>query len=186
MSFGRGKEGKARRKICSLASFVRARLIKRLFARITVAILLLATSYGAEPQKQTKRSSANADRAGKQPVHLVVRSRAEIKQIFTYFPYPAVPTELQGYAGSKVDGAGIYRLMVDAQGAVTQVTTLKGFTVAAVYDERFSDLRGNPVPALDKVTLQALTRWRAKQGPMRIVDVHWSFGTRPWVNYGKQ
>jgi hypothetical protein len=22
-------------------------------------------------------------------------------------------------------------------------------------------------------------------GPMRIVDVQWSFGTRPWVNYGK-
>jgi hypothetical protein len=180
-----GKEGKARRKICSLASFVRARLSKRLFAGIAVATLLLTTSYGAEPQKQTKRSSADTDRTGRQPVHLVVKSRAEIKQIFTYFPYPAVPAELQGYAGSKVDGAGIYRLTVDAQGAVTQVTTLKGFTVAAVYDERFSDLRGNPVPALDKVTLQALTRWRAKQGPMRIVDVYWSFGTRPWVNYGK-
>jgi hypothetical protein len=181
-----GKEGKARRKICSLVNFMRARLIKRLFAGIAVATLLLTTSYGAEPQNQTKRSSANTDRAGRQPVHLIVKSRAEIKQIFTYFPYPAVPTELQGYAGSKVGGAGIYRLTVDAQGAVTQVTTLKGFTVAAVYDEGFSNLRGNPVPALDKVTLQALTRWRAKPGPMRVVDVHWSFGTRPWVNYGKQ
>jgi hypothetical protein len=166
-------------------NFVRARLIKRSFAGIAVATLLLTTSYGAEPQKQTKRSSANTDRAGRQPVHLVVKSRAEIKQIFTYFPYPAVPTELQGYAGSKVGGAGLYRLTVDAQGAVTQVTILKGFTVAAVYDERFSNLRGNPVPALDKVTLQALTRWRAKPGPMRVVDVHWNFGTRPWVNYGK-
>jgi hypothetical protein len=181
-----GKEGKARRKICSLANFVRARLIKRLFAGIAVATLLLTTSYGAETQKQTKRSSANTDRAGRQPVHLIVKSRAEIKQIFTYFPYPAVPTELQGYAGSKVGGAGLYRLTVDAQGAVTQATILKGFTVAAVYDERFSNVKGNPVPALDKVVLQALTRWRAKPGPMRVVDVHWSFGTRPWVNYGKQ
>lgn len=169
----------------SLANFVSASVVKRFFPGIAVATLLLTTSYGAEPQKQTKRSSANADRAGKQPVHLVVKSRAEIKQIFTYFPYPAVPTELQGYAGSQVGGVGLYRLMVDAQGAVNQVSILKGFTVSAVYDERFSDLKGNAVPALDKIMLQALARWRAKPGPMRIVDVYWSFGTRPWVNYGK-
>jgi hypothetical protein len=179
------KKAKARRKICSLANFVGGRLIKRLLAGIAVATLLLTTSYGAEPQKQKKRSSANTGRVGRQPVHLVVKSRAEIRQIFTYFPYPAVPTELQGYAGSKVGGAGLYRLTVNAQGAVTQVTILKGFTVAAVYDERFTNLRGNPVPALDKVMLQGLTRWRAKPGPVRVVDVHWSFGTRPWVNYGK-
>jgi hypothetical protein len=180
-----GRGGKARRKICGLTNFEQTRLLKRLFAGIAVATLLLTTSNGAEPQKQTKRSSANTDRAGRQPVHLVIESRAEIKHVFTYFPYPAVPTELQGYAGSKVGGSGVYRLTVDPQGAVTQVTVLKGFTVAAVYDERFSNIKGNPVPALDKIMLQALTRWRAKPGPMRVVDVHWSFGTRPWVNYGK-
>jgi hypothetical protein len=65
------------------------------------------------------------------------------------------------------------------------VTTLKGFTVTAVYDEGFSNLKGNPVPALDKIMLSALARWRAKPGPMRIVDVNWSFGAQPWVNYGK-
>ena len=160
-------------------------ITRLLIAVIGLTSILLDTSYSAEPPKQTKGSLANAGRPERKPVHLVVKSRAEIKQIFTYFPYPAVPTELQGYAGSKVGGAGLYRLVVDAQGAVTQVTILKGFTVAAVYDERFSNLRGNPVPALDKVMLQTLTRWRAKPGPMRVVDVHWSFGTRPWVNYGK-
>jgi hypothetical protein len=168
-----------------LVNFVRSRLLKTLFAWIAVATLLLTTSYGAEPQKQTKRSSANTDRAGRKPVHLVVKSRAEIKQIFTYFPYPAVPTELQGYAGSKVGGVGVYRLTVDAQGAVNQVTILKGFTVSAVYDERFSDIKGNLVPALDKIILPALARWRAKPGPIRVVDVYWSFGPRPWENYGK-
>jgi hypothetical protein len=168
-----------------LVNFVRSRLIKTLFAGIAVATLLLTTSYGAEPQKQTKRSSANTDRAGRKPVHLVVKSRAEIKQMFTYFPYPAVPTELQGYAGSKVGGVGVYRLTVDAQGAVNQVTILKGFTVSAVYDERFSDVKGNAVPAFDKVMVQTLMRWRAKPGPTRVVDIYWSFGTRPWVNYGK-
>ena len=156
-----------------------------LFAFISLAIVFLYTSYGAEPPKQTKKNSANASRPDKKPVHLVVRSRAEIKQTFTYSPFPAIPSELEGYGGSQVGGTGTYRLTVDAQGAVTQVAILKGFTVAAVYDERFSNAKGNAVPALDKVMVQALMRWRAKPGPMRVVDIYWSFGTRPWVNYGK-
>jgi len=154
-------------------------------AVIGLASVLLSTSYGAEPPKQTKESSANAGRPERKPLHLVVRSRADIKQTFNYSPYPAVPSELQGYEGSKVGGTGTYRLNVDAQGAVTQVTILKGFTVTAVYDERFSNVKGNPVPALDEVMPQTLIRWRAKPGPARLVDVYWSFGTRPWVNYGK-
>jgi hypothetical protein len=160
-------------------------ITRLLFVFIGLAIVFLYTSYGAEPPKQTKNSSANASRSEKKPVHLVVRSRAEIKQTFTYSPFPAVPSELEGYAGSQVGGTGTYRLTVDAEGAVTQVTILKGFTVAAVYDERFSNVKGNAVPVLDNVMVQALKRWRAKPGPMRVVDIYWSFGTRPWVNYGK-
>jgi hypothetical protein len=53
---------------------------------------------------------------------------------------------------------------------------VKGFTVTAVYDERFSDVKGNAVPALDKVMVQALMRWRAKPGQSRVVDVYWSSG----------
>jgi hypothetical protein len=159
-------------------------------ARILVAVIgltsvLLSTAYSADAPKQRRGSSGNANRSEGRPVHLVVRSAAEIKQTFTYSPYPAVPSELEGYAGSQVGGTGTYRLTVDVQGAVTQVTILKGFTVTAVYDERFTDVKGNTVPALDKVMVQALMRWRAKPGPMRVVDIYWSFGTRPWVNYGK-
>lgn len=157
---------------------------RMLFAVIGLTSVFFSTTYGADTSKQKKGSSANASRPEK-PVHLVVRSRAEIKQIFTHSPYPAVPSELDGYTGSQVGGAGTYRLSVDAEGAVTQVTVLKGFTVTAVYDERFSDVKGNAIPALDKVMVQALMRWRAKPGPTRIVDIYWSFGTRPWVNYGK-
>jgi hypothetical protein len=76
-------------------------------------------------------------------------------------------------------------MIVDPQGAVSQVTIVKGFTVTAVYDERFSDIKGNAVPALDQVMAQALRRWRAKPGPMRVVDIYWSFGTQRSVNYGK-
>ena len=124
-------------------------LIGRLsFAFISLAIVFIYTSYGAEPPKQTKNSSANASRPEKKPVHLIIRSAAEIKQTFAYSPFPAIPSELEGYAGSQVGGTGTYRLTVDTQGAVTQVTILKGFTVAAVYDERFSNAKGNAVPAL--------------------------------------
>ena len=161
-------------------------LIRRLlFAFISLAIVFVYTSYGAESAKQTKKNSANVSGSEKKSVHLVVRSTAEIKQTFTHSPFPSIPTELEGYGGSQVGGTGTYRLTVDTQGAVTQVTILKGFTVAAVYDERFSNAKGNAVPALDKVMVQALMRWRAKAGPMRVVDIYWSFGTRPWVNYGK-
>ena len=162
-----------------------ALVIKLLFAAIGLASVLSSVSYSADAPKQKKGSSANASPPERKPVHLVVRSAAEIKQTFTYSPYPAVPSELEGYAGSQVGGTGTYRLTVDARGTVTQVTILKGFTVTAVYDERFSKVKGNAAPALDQVMVQALMRWRAKSGPMRVVDIYWSFGTHPWVNYGK-
>ena len=144
---------------------------------VGLASVLLCTFNGAAQPAQGKGSSANTGHAEKKPVHVTVRSRAEIKRTFTYSPYPVVPSELEGYAGSQVGGTATYRLSMDAQGTVTQVAILKGFTVTAVYDERFSNLKGNPVPALDKVMFQALMRWRAKPGPLRVVDIYWSFGT---------
>jgi len=156
-----------------------------LVAFFSLAAVFRQASYGAEPPKQTKAGSANAGRAEKQPVHITVRSQSEIRQTFAYFPHPAIPDELQGYAGTQVSGTGAYRMIVDPQGAVSQVSIVKGFTVTAVYDERFSDIKGNAVPALDQVMVQALQRWRAKPGPMRVVDIYWSFGTQRSVNYGK-
>jgi hypothetical protein len=156
-----------------------------LVAFFSLTAVFLPASYGAGPSKQTKAGSANASRAEKRPIHITVRSQSEIKQTFTYFPHPAIPDELQGYAGTQVGGTGTYRMIVDPQGAVSQVTIVKGFTVTAVYDERFSDIKGNAVPTLDQVMVQALQRWRAKPGPMRVVDICWSFGTQRSVNYGK-
>ena len=160
-------------------------LTRLLIALICLASILLYTFSGAEKPKQTKNSSANTSRSETKPVHLSVRSQADIKQTFTYSPHPSVPDELQGYAGTQVGGTGTYRMVVDAQGKVSQVTILKGFAVTAVYDERFSDVKGNTVPALDQVMVQSLQRWRAKPGQMRVVDIYWSFGPQPWVNYGK-
>jgi hypothetical protein len=159
--------------------------IRTLLVSISLTSLSLYPSYAAEQSQQSKRRSTNASGGEKRPVHLVVRSQADIKQIFTYSPHPSIPTELEGYAGTQVGGTGTYRMVVDGQGAVTQVNILKGFTVTAVYDERFSDVKGNAIPGLDQVMVQALQRWRAKPGPTRIVDIYWSFGTQPWINYGK-
>jgi len=153
-------------------------------ARILVAVIgltnvLFNTAYSADAPKQRPGSSGNANPSEGRLVHLVVRSSAEIKQTFTHSPYPAVPSELEGYAGSQVGGTGTYRLSVDPRGTVTQITILKGFTVTAIYDERFSNVKGSTVPALDNVMVQALMRWRAKSGPTRVVDIYWSFGTHP-------
>ena len=160
-------------------------LMVRLLAVISLTTALYCMCQGAEPSKQKQAASANARGVENKPVHLVVRSQADIKQTFTYSPRPAIPDELQGYAGTQVGGTGTYRMVVDPKGTVTQVSILNGFTVTAVYDERMSDVKGNAVPDLDKVMIQALQRWRAKPGPMRIVDIYWSFGPQPWVNYGK-
>jgi hypothetical protein len=83
-----------------------------LFAFISLAIVFLHTSYGAEAAKQTRKNSANANRPDQKPVHLVVRSAAEIKQTFSYSPFPAIPSELEGYGGSQVGGTGTYRLTI--------------------------------------------------------------------------
>jgi len=60
-------------------------------------------------------------------------------------------------------GTGIYQLTVDAQGAVTQIQTLKRF--------------GGSVA--DVTALKTLIRSRAKPGPMRVVNVPWSIKRRP-------
>ena len=91
-------------------------ITRLLFAVISLTSVLLSTAYSADAPKQKKGSSANASPPERKPVHLVVRSAAEIKQTFTYSPYPAVPSELEGYAGSQVGGTGTYRLTVDAGG----------------------------------------------------------------------
>ena len=77
-----------------------------LFAVIGLTSVLLSTAYSADAPKQRRGSSGNASRSEGRPVHLVVRSSAEIKQTFTYSPHPAVPSELEGYGGSQVGGTG--------------------------------------------------------------------------------
>jgi TonB family protein len=117
---------------------------------IALTIGLLTTAFGQEAGKQTKGGVGST----KQPVHLVVNSDKQARQVFTYFPYPILPAEFR-YAN--IATSGQYRLTIDTAGTVTQIQILKRF--------------GHPT--LDTNALKTFIRWRAKPGPPRIVDVGW-------------
>ena len=150
------------------------RIIRRLlFIIVGVAVVLLTTSYSAEPPTQAK-ASAKAGRPKSEPVHLVVKSRADLYQIFTYHPYPAIREEIR--YNSRLSGTGMYRLTVDTQGAVSQIQTLKRFMVR--YSAPNGSVQTGFMPGFDKDLLQTLIRWRAKPGPVRVVDIYWTFAPR--------
>src|SRR2546425_21230 len=91
---------------------------------IALTILLPATFFGLEPEKQAKGSPASNVVSTKEPVHLSVNSDREAKQIFTYFPYPILPAE---YRFANIATTGKYRLTIDTEGVVTQIQILKRF-----------------------------------------------------------
>ena len=80
--------------------------------------------------------------------HLMVRSDADARQIFTYFPCP--------WVAARPGAVGVYRLEVNSQGTVAAVTILKSMG-----------------PRRDTRVMQTFVGWRAKPGPLRIVDISW-------------
>ena len=95
-------------------------------------------------------------------VHLLVHNDAEAKKVFTYFPYPPFPDWYQPDE-NRVADLGIYRLEVTPEGTVSAVTLLKSAN-----------------RMMDVISMKTFTRWRAKPGPLRAVDVFISFGSR-WL-----
>src|SRR5260370_32748335 len=69
-------------------------ITRLLLAVIGLTSVLLSTAYSADAPKQNRGSSGIASRSEGKPVHLVEKTRAEIKQTFTYSPYPSVPAAL--------------------------------------------------------------------------------------------
>jgi TonB family protein len=143
-------------------------------APITIIVLMAAftakSSFCAEQQTQSKSSSENAGPHKKDVVHLAPHSDAEARQIFTYFPYPAIPAQ---YRFARISGQALYRLAIDAQGTVTQIKILKRMGV-------FGDW------VADVTALKTLIRWRAKPGSPRVVDIPWTItpGYRYITNEG--
>lgn len=85
-------------------------------------------------------------RLPKGAIHLMIRSDDDARQIFTYFPSP----EVAATAGT----LGVYRLEVNSQGTVAAVTILKSMG-----------------PSRDARVMKTCVGWRAKSGPLRIVDI---------------
>ena len=127
------------------------------------SILLITTfvansSLHGNPQEQNKRASASGGSNKKEVVHLVVGVGSNLKQIFTYCPFPTLPTS--EYQRLRISGSGVYRLTVDQEGNVTEIKILKRMGA-------LGDLRA------DVAALKTLIRWRGKPGSDRIVDVTW-------------
>jgi TonB family protein len=137
---------------------------------IALVITLVATTSVHSSEDPMKAASGGTSSSKTDAVHLVIRSGSDLKQIFTYFPYPDIPAQ---YRFAQISGTGIYRLTVDPQGKVTEIKILKKMGV-------FGDW-----PA-DVTALKTLIRWRAKPGPTRIVDAPWTItpGHRVITNEG--
>jgi hypothetical protein len=95
-------------------------------------------------------------------VHLLVHGDAEAKKVFTFFPYPPFPDWYHPDESDPPD-LGIYRLEVTPEGSVSAITLLKSAN-----------------RMMDVISMKTLVRWRAKPGPLRVVDVFISFGSR-WL-----
>ena len=119
------------------------------FGISSLALLFVAASADAQATKGTKPSGANSIPKG--AVHLLIRSDADARQTFTYFPYPPPVSQ----------GVGIYRLEVNPKGDVAAVTVLKSMG-----------------SAMDVTAMKTFVTWRAKPGPRRSVDVGYRTGVR--------
>jgi TonB family protein len=86
-------------------------------------------------------------------------SDAEWKAMFVERPKPDYPYELRS---RRLTGSGIFRLFVDEQGRVTNV----------------SALQSTGHRELDAEALKAFMRWRAKPGSKREVDMPVTFTLR--------
>jgi hypothetical protein len=140
-----------------------------LFA-IVLITFTVAGSLHSESSKQNKAASSTGRSDTKDAVHVVLNSSTEAKKVFTYFPSPIIPAQ---YRFASFSGTGIYRMIVDPQGKVTEIKILKRIGVFADW------------PA-DVTILKTLVRWRAQPGSLRIVDIPWTLnpGHRIITNEG--
>ena len=125
-----------------------------LTGNILLMILLITPPGQAASAK--KKAVPNTDSNRQEPEHIVITSGADAKKIFTYFPYPQAPTGLQS-----PNVSGMFELTVDPQGSVTQVKIIK--TIGTI---------------MDPIALKTFSRWKARPGPPRIVDVPFSLYKR--------
>jgi outer membrane biosynthesis protein TonB len=118
--------------------------------------MILATISPGQTSSAKKKAAPSTGSNRQEPEHIAITSGADAKKIFTYFPYPQAPTGLQS-----PNVSGMFELTVDPQGSVTEVKILK--TIGTI---------------MDPIALQTFSRWKARPGPSRIVDVPFSLYRR--------
>ena len=92
--------------------------------------------------------------------HIVVTNGdADLRKIFTYFPYPPLP---QVNRVLPLQREGLYRIEVSPEGKVTAITILRTMG-----------------KALDIPVMKALVNWKAVPGRFRVVDVRWFYQYQP-------
>lgn len=141
-----------------MPDFSQTKIVRSWLRAILLTITVVASGWlQAEPANPNKTASTTGDSSRKEVLHVTVHSESDLKQIFTYFPRPILPNE---HNIVKISGSGVYRLTVDPQGNVTEIKILK--RMGAAGDSR-----------ADVAALKIFFAWRAKPGPIRIVDVTW-------------
>jgi len=132
-----------------------------LLAILLLVILALSGELRGGSPKENSFTRANAPSNQKDVVYLAVGIGSNLKQVFNYCPFPTLPVEYTTeHTRLTISGLGVYRLMVDRQGKVTEIKILK--RMGALGDSRS-----------DVTALKTFIRWQAKPGPKRIVDVTW-------------
>jgi hypothetical protein len=132
---------------------------------ITLGLAALAffvtAAFGAEPNiVKTNPDGSIEVPIPKGAVHIVVTSGdKQLKEIFTYFPYPPVP---QASRVLPLSRTGRYRVEVNPDGSVAAVTILKTMGKRVDYS-----------------ILRTFVRWKARPGPLRAVDVSWDYSYTP-------
>jgi TonB family protein len=118
------------------------------------AIALSMVLPGAYAAKPVAEATPIAVPIPKGAVHIVANAGDEdFKKVFTYFPYPPLPMDARNRVLS-LRREGVYRIEVTPEGKVAAVTILK-----------------SSGRSMDYAALKTFNRWKAKPGPLRVVDV---------------
>jgi TonB family protein len=125
---------------------------------VILSVLLAATGAGQQrPTPATDIVKVTVDENLRTTVNgIPVQRYPRLNAFFVQMPEPYYPPELRR---RHVTGSGIFRMYIDESGRVTAVKVRKGTGHAE----------------LDTQAIRGLTRWRAKPGPHREIDMPITF-----------
>ncbi len=124
---------------------------------ILVLFLIIASAQARKPIPEATPIDVPIPKGAQ---HIVINAGdAELKQVFTFFPYPPTPIDTRNRTLPLVR-KGVYRIEVTPDGKVAAVTILKSMG-----------------RSMDFGAMKTFVRWKAKPGPLRVVDVTFTFWT---------